>query len=125
MLDFLASALIFTERLCPERQQQIRVDHILHECKIYCDTSIGNKPLLSEHIAALLEGKARLEHSLHFPDTAENRSILIAEIAHLYGFFLTEAAHESERRDKLRSQGMWLDKTAQDFPEQERLRLRP
>ncbi len=78
---------------------------------------------LSSHISDVLSGKSEPELYTSYDDTSDNRASVIAEVANLYGYFLTYQAHEKKQCSKLRNKGIWLEiKTADDyFPPQEKV----
>ena len=64
---------------------------------------------ISSQISGVLHGDLPLTFTLHYLDTPENRKLIITEIANLYGYFLTQEAHEKEYCSRLRKKGMWLE----------------
>lgn len=72
-------------------------------------TASLNETSISSQISGLLHGDLPLTFTLHYLDTPENRKPIITEIANLYGYFLTQEAHEKEYCSRLREKGMWIE----------------
>ncbi len=73
---------------------------------VYC---VELSPDISRQISGMLYGDLSLECSLSYPDTPENRKLVLTEIAKLYGRFLTTEAHEGPIWTRLRQKGMWIE----------------
>lgn len=63
---------------------------------------------LRNTFSAILEGSLEPKYITQYPDTPQNRDILIEEISQLYSAFFTDALHEERLCEILRQNGMWL-----------------
>lgn len=79
---------------------------LLFPTLVYCAEL---SPDISTQISGMLYGDFPLECSLFYPDTPENRKLILTEIAKLYGLFLTTEAHEGPIWTRLRQKRMWIE----------------
>ncbi|HEX4839784.1 MAG TPA: hypothetical protein VFU89_05025 [Rhabdochlamydiaceae bacterium] len=63
---------------------------------------------LRDTFSAILRGNLEPKYIIQYPDTPQNRDLLIEEICQLYSGFFTDALHEESLCEILRQNGMWL-----------------
>lgn len=65
---------------------------------------------LSDTFAAILTGERAPKYIAQYPDTPENRAVLVSEICQLYSSFLLIELHNEWAYDVLQRQGLWIQK---------------
>ena len=65
---------------------------------------------LRDTFSAILTGEREAKYIAQYPDTPQNRILLITEICRLYSAFFSDEIHNENMYDILQQQGMWIQK---------------